>query len=346
MRNFSVCFMVFVLLFGLISCDRENTGNVSQINTTSDNVSRDIRISDDLPSHLITTSNSPDANLDEPMFSRFFCDSCNSSSGSYVAWLNDEYYYISFDDDNRLYKCDATGENKSCIDDFKNTQRPCMTVVNNTLFYLRVSKLEVPIELGEYSIFFNQELCSYSNGTVSVISSDNILSYAVDGNYIFYCSDNLNIYRMNLDGTNKVSVLEVDNPMNVQVDEKYLYLHANESLFVTDHNGQNCQIYNVLHDDLHINGNEIYYIDGHNSVLRKTDDFAETSKELTRESIKKFCFFDGKIVYERFYSEEIVIYESDTDKSTVLKGKNPLVVNGHLLCVSENRIIDICDSFS
>ena len=271
-----------------------------------------------------------------------FIDSCNSFAGGYVAYLNGQYYYADISDNNKLYMYDSQSNNSVCIDELPNDAMPNLKTNGNDVFYLRSTVLDTPIDIGELEINFQKTLCVYKDENSVALSQDNIISYDVCGEYIFYVAVDMNVYRMRLDGSDKTSIFELNYPMHITVSGEVLYLNMGETLITMNYQGQNSKVYNLPHLQFAANGQSIYYTHSDSLNLIVTDDFGLNESTLIEEEINSFTVYKNKIVYQLFGEEKIYAADLDGSNRTLLcEGEQPLIVNGHLLCIANGEIVSI-----
>ena len=288
------------------------------------------------------SNNVTDVGVKQQSFTNEFVLNCNLNSGGYVALDNDFYYYSNFADENKIYRCDKNGENSVCIDDHNNASYPKMSVKNGYVYYLRSTLLEKPEQISDFEIINYNQLFRYKDGKIEELSAENVISYTVSDEFIFYTTADLKLYRINIDGTDKKQIFITSFPMNIQTDNSLLYLSANETVITIDFNGENESVYQLINHNFVVNSSEYYYIDLNDLSLNKiTDLVTQDSKCIVDKEILSFTIHKDRIIYSDLNTGEIVSCNFDGSDSKVLmkNASNPISLGENLICVSKDKIV-------
>lgn len=295
------------------------------------------------------TANKPMTQSDSAVTNDFI-SSCNINSGGYINFLNDKYYYRNIADKGSLYVSDADEKNSVCIDSCTGETILRICVDETAVYYMKRTLLDTPLDIAGHSIPFDAELRRFCDGKVTVLSEENVFSYALSKDYIFYSTADLKVYRMRHDGTDKTAILDLHTPMTLTVSGDRLYAYTEESIISMDFDGKNLftsrlYIYTGAFDK-----SSLYYIDLNSCSLCKTelseiDTHAaiDNIQSITSEEIMSFTVYNGRLVYERMFTDEIVIADMDgKNPQVVCKGECPIVLNGYLFYL-DNGVIKVTD---
>lgn len=282
-----------------------------------------------------------------------FIASCNQNSGGYINYLNGKYYYRNTEAD-KLFMCDADGKNAVCIDNCSGATVSSITVDETAVYYMKRTKLDTPLVFNNssvtYSVMYEGQLRRFCDGKVTVLTEENVLSYALSEDYIFYSTADLKVYRMKHDGTQKTAIVELSNPMTMLVSGNKLYAYRDEEVVSMDFDGKNVftsrlYIYAGAFDE-----SNLYYINLNNFELCKTqlsdeDTYAgiDNAQSVTDEKIRSYTVYNGQLAYEKMLTDEIVIADMDgKNPKVVCSGKSPIALNGHLFYL-DNGVIKVAD---
>ncbi len=311
------------------------------------------------PSHNVTTPSdnvtTPPDNVQDAIITDEFIATCNQNSGGYINYLSGKYYYRNTTDKGSLYMSDADGKNTVCIDNCPDAVLLSITVDETAVYYLKRTKLDSPLVFNNssvtYSVEFEGQLRRFCDGNMMVLSEENVLSYALSKDYIFYSTADLKVYRMKHDGTEKTAIVELSNPMTMLVSGNKLYAYRDEEVISTDFDGKNMFTHRLYLYTGAFAESDLYYINLNNIELCKTQ-LSETdisagiynTKAVSDEKIRSFTVYNGRLVYERLYTKDIVIADMDGKNPKVIcKGTNPISLNGHLFYLDDNGAIKVAD---
>ncbi len=283
-----------------------------------------------------------------------FIASCNMNAGGYVNFLNGKYYYLDTENRNRLFMSDADGKNAICIDSCTDETLSHIAAGETAVYYLKRTKLDTPLEFNNtsvsYSIVFEGQLHRFCDGNVTVLSEENVVDYALSKEYVFYTTADLKVYRMKHDGTEKTAILDLQIPMNVTVSGDKLYAYADETIISTDFDGKNSFTSRLYMYAGAFNESALYFVDLNGYSLWKTelsdkDTYAaiDNMQRVTDEKIRSYTVYNGRLVYEKMHTDEIVIADMDgKNPKVVCSGKSPIALNGHLFYL-DNGVICVAD---
>lgn len=276
-----------------------------------------------------------------------FIAACNMNAGGYVNFANGKYYYTDAAHDNNLYMCDADGKNALCIDTCADEIISCITVDDRAAYYLKRRRLDTPLEYNNssvtYTVLFEGQLCRYGDGQVTVLSEENVLSYALSNDYLFYTTADLQVYRIRHDGTEKTAIYELRNPMSLCVSENKLYAHRDEEVISMDFDGKNPISSRVYLYAPAVNISTMYYININDFSLCKTDLYGAQVHTVIDEEIKAFNVYNGQFVYQPLSSDKIMLADINGENPKVVcTGKSPIVLNGYLFYL-DNGVIRVAD---
>ena len=310
------------------------------------------------PSHNMTTpsvnattpsdnATTPPDNVQDAIITDAFIASCNMNSGGYVNFLNGNYYYLDTENRNSLYMCDDDGKNAVCIDNCTDATLSHITVSETAVYYLRRTKLDTPLEFHNYSVsysvVFEGQLRRYCDGKVTVLSEENVVDYALSKDYIFYTVADRKVYRMKHDGTEKTAIIDSTYP-NICASENKLYTHMGEGVCSTDFDGKNRLIVRAYHFELAASESAVYFISADDCSLNKMSLNGETIHKVISDPIRSFTVYNGRLVYERMQTNDIVIADMDGKNPKVLgPGADPIALNGYLFYLDENDAIKVAD---
>lgn len=303
------------------------------------------------PSHNVTTpsdnATTSTDNVQDAIITDAFIASCNMNSGGYVNFLNGNYYYLDTENRNSLYMCDADGKNAVCIDNCTDATLSHITVSETAVYYLKRTKLDTPLEFTDfsvaYSVVFEGQLRRFCDGKVTVLSEENVVDYALGKEYIFYSTADRKVYRMKHDGTEKTAIIDSTYP-NICASENKLYTHMGEGVCSTDFDGKNRLIVRAYHFELAASESAVYFISADDCSLNKMSLDGETIRKVISDSIRSFTVYNGRLVYERMYTNDIVIADMDGSNSKVVcPGASPIALNGHLFYLDANDAIKVAD---
>ncbi len=280
-----------------------------------------------------------------------FTASCNMNSGGYVNYLNGKYYYADAEHNYSLYMSNSNGKNAVCIDSCTDETISCITTDETAVYYIKSKRLDKPLKIGDYTVLFEKQICRFRNGKVTVLSEENVMSYALSKDYIFYATADLKVYRMKHDGTEKTAIYELLYPMTISVSGNKLYLHRDEEIITADFDGKNpftSRLY--LYNKPAFNESTLYFIDLNGYILCKTelsdkDTYAaiDNIQPVIDENVRSYTVYNGRLVYEKMQTNEIVIADMNGDNPQVVcTGTYPIALNGHLFYL-DNGVIKVAD---
>lgn len=309
------------------------------------------------PSHNVTTPSdnvtTPPDNVQDTIITNAFIAACNKNSGGYINYLNGKYYYRNAEGD-KLFMCAADEKNAVCIDSCTDATLSHITVSETAVYYLKRTELDTPIEFTNasvtYSVMFEGQLRMFCDGKMTILSEENVLGYALSNDYIFYSTADLKVFRIKHDGTEKTAILELSNPMNISISENKLYVYRDEEIISTDFDGNNLSASRLYIYSGALDKSNLYYIDLNSYNLCKTqlsdkDAYAaiDNIQPIINENVRSFTVYNGRLVYERMYTDEIVIADIDGKNPQVIcKGSSPIALNGHLFYL-DNGVIKVAD---
>lgn len=302
------------------------------------------------PSHNVTTpsvnATTPPDNVQDAIVTDAFIASCNMNSGGYVNFLNGKYYYLDTENRSSLYMCDADEKNAVCIDNCTDATLSHITASETAVYYLKRTKLDTPLEFTDfsvaYSVVFEGQLRRFCDGKVTVLSEENVVDYALSKEYIFYTTADRKVYRMKHDGTEKTAIIDSTYP-NICASENKLYTHMGEGVCSTDFDGKNRLIVRAYHFELAASESVVYFISADDCSLNKMSLDGETIRKVISDPIRSFTVYNGRLVYERMYTNDIVIADMDgSNPKVVCPGASPIALNGHLFYL-DNGIIRVAD---
>lgn len=268
-----------------------------------------------------------------------FVASCNLNAGGYVNFLNGKYYYVDAENNDSLFMSDSDGKNAVCIDACTDSKISSITVDETAVYYLKSTKLDAPLEIGDYSILYEKQIRRFCDGNVTVLSEGNVLSYALSKDYIFYTAADLKVYRMRHDGTEKTAILELSNPMSLFVSENKLYAHGDEAVISTDFDGKNPLTRRVYLFAPAVNETTMYFINTNGCSLCKTDLNGDNLQPVINEAVRSFTVYNGRLVYEKMDTGEIVIADMNGENPKVVcTGTSPIALNGYLFYLDNGNI--------
>lgn len=320
-----ICLCLLVVMAVLLSACNSQTGKNSSRNFESSSM-----ISPSVSSQNVSTTPT----------SSSFINSCNNFAGGYLHYVNGKYFYSNLVDGNKLYMCDAGGENQVCVDTTQNEVLPHIKSIGNNLYYLVGQRLEQPQVVKEYEVPFNMQLYCLVEGKKTLLSAENVISYDVCDEYIFYSAADLKVYRMKPDGSDKKAIFDINHPMELQVSGGKIFLHSEETVIELDYNGKEKSAINIPNYHFVINGDKVYYIDLNSfKLMYKNNDSAQA---VIADEVISFNIYNDKIVYQLLNEEKIYISDLDgQNKKYLCDGKNPLVANGFLVCIKGNKITKV-----
>ena len=296
-----------------------------------------------------TTMSGPDSAVPDA-----FTASCNMNSGGYVNYLNGKYYYTDAEHNDSLFMSDSDGKNAVCIDNCTDATLTHITVSETAVYYLKRTKLDTPLEFTDasvaYSVVFEGQLRRFCDGKVTVLSEENVVSYALSKDYIFYSTADLKVYRMRHDGTEKTAILELLLPATLSVSGNKLYAYMDETIITTDFDGKNSFTSRLYIYAAAFNESTLYFINTNGYSLCKTelsdkDTHAaiDNTQIIIDEPILKFTVYNGRLVYEKMDTNEIVIADMDgSNPKVVCTGESPIALNGYLFYL-DNGVIRAAD---
>lgn len=275
-----------------------------------------------------------------------FIASCNLNSGGYVNYLNGKYYYLDTETRNSLFMSDSDGKNAVCIDNCTDATLSHITVSETAVYYLKRTKLDTPLEFTDtsvaYSIVFEGQLRMFCDGKVTVLSEENVVDYALSREYIFCTTADRKVYRMKHDGTEKTAITDSTYP-NICASENKLYTHMGEGVCSTDFDGENRLIVRAYHFELAASESAVYFISADDCSLNKMSLDGETIHKVISDPIRSFTVYNGRLVYEKMYTDEIVIADMDgSNPKVVCPGASPIALNGYLFYL-DNGVIRVAD---
>lgn len=323
--------MFFVVLLSLTSCwsnqsatpdDKENHNTTPSDRGTTPSVPVDSAISD------------------------VFIASCNKNSGGYINFLNGKYYYVNAEQNDCLYMSDADGKNAVCIDNCPGAILSSITVDETAVYYLKHTKLDTPLEFHDtsvsYSVVFEGQLRRFCDGNVTVLSEENVVDYTLSKEYIFYTTADRKVYRMKHDGTEKSAIIDSTYP-NICTSENKLYTHKGEGVFSADFDGKNGLTVRAYHLALAASESAVYFISADDGSLNKMSLNGESILKVISDPIRSFTVYNGRLVYERMNTGELVIADIDgTNPKVIGIGKSPIALNSYLFYL-DNGTIRVAD---
>lgn len=272
-----------------------------------------------------------------------FIAACNMNEGGYVNFSNGKYYYADAAHDNDLYMSDADGKNAVCIDSDADAKMSRISVTERAVYYIKITNLETAIQIGEYSIPFQKQLRRYCDGEITVLSEENVISYVLSEDYIFYSATDLKIYRMRHDGSEKTVIYESPYLLNLSVSANKLYAHLGERLFTMDFDGKNSYMNRVYLFVPAFDGPTMYFVETNGYHLCKTDFSGNEPQAVIHEEIRGFTVYKGQWVYEQFSKDEIVMADANGENPKVVcAGECPIVLNGYLFYLDDG-VIKVAD---
>ncbi|MBQ7331152.1 MAG: DUF5050 domain-containing protein [Oscillospiraceae bacterium] len=288
-----------------------------------------------------TTMSGPDSAVPDA-----FTAACNMNSGGYVNYLNGKYYYTDAEHNDGLYMSDSDGKNAVCIDNCTDATLTHITVSETAVYYLKRTKLDTPLEFTDasvaYSVVFEGQICKFCDGKVTVLSEENVVSYALSKDYIFYSTADRKVYRMKHDGTEKTAIIDSTYP-NICASENKLYTHMGEGVCSTDFDGKNRLIVRAYHFELAASESAVYFISAGDCSLNKMSLDGETIRKVISAPIRSFTVYNGRLVYEKMDTNEIVIADMDgSNPKVVCTGESPIALNGYLFYL-DNGVIRAAD---
>lgn len=228
-----------------------------------------------------------------------FIRACNLNSGGYVEYQNGIFYFTNYQRENRLYAYNTKTNEAYCVDDTSNDSTSMITAVDDGILFVRAKKLDMVVNSSLYEIKYKSELCKYDGKTISVLTAENVLSYSISEDYIFYSTADLKIYRMRQDGTEKTSIVDtLDYAMNVQVSDGKLYIYNHEKIGVADFNGKVEKWRDLRNLKLAVNNGAIYYIDTDVTLkakeLKRLPSFDGEEELIADGVVNNFCIYKGE----------------------------------------------------
>lgn len=350
MKKWLCLLLAVVLIVSLTACRREQqdgtTASSTNTETTGGSVEKPVPPTENsVPSteaSVPPTDNTEDVQI---TVSDAFIATCNKNSGGYINYLNGKYYYRNTEGD-KLFMCDADGKNAICIDSCTDATLSHITVSETAVYYLKRTKLDTPLEFHNtsvsYSIVFEGQLRRFCDGKVTVLSEENVVDYALSKEYIFYTTADRKVYRMKHDGTEKTAIIDSTYP-NICASENKLYTHMGEGVCSTDFDGKNRLIVRAYHFELAASESAVYFISADDCSLNKMSLNGETIHKVISDSIRSFTVYNGRLVYERMQTNDIVIADMNGKNPKVIcTGESPIALNGHLFYL-DNGVIRVAD---
>jgi len=332
MKKFFCCIFVAVLILGAFAgCKKQDTPPTESTGANQTATRQDDQTHNTAPSDTVS---------DE------FVASCNMNSGGYVNFLNGNYYYLDTENRSSLYMCDANGKNAVCIDNCTDATLSHITTSETAVYYLKKTKLDTPLEIHHfavsYSIPFEGQLRRFCDGKVTVLSEENVVDYALSKDYIFYTTADMKVYRMKHDGTEKTAIIDSTYP-NICASENKLYTHMGEGVFSADFDGKNGLTVRAYHLALVVSESAVYFISADDGSLNKMSLNGETIHKVISDPVRAFTVYNGRLVYERMQTNDIVIADMDgSNPQVVCLGASPIALNGHLFYL-DNGVIKVAD---
>ena len=365
MKKWLCLLLVGVLIFSLTACRREQQDGTTALSTNTETTggstenfvpSTEASVPPTENSAPFTEASVPPTDNTEDVqitVSDAFIATCNKNSGGYINYLNGKYYYRNTEGD-KLFMCDADGKNAVCIDSSTDATLSHITAGETAVYYLKRIKLDTPLEFNNssvlYSVPFEGQLRRFCDGEVTVLSKENVVSYALSKEYIFYTTADLKVYRIKHDGTEKKAILDLQIPMNVTVSGEKLCVYADETIISTDFDGKNSFTSRLYMYAGAFNESVLYFVDLNGYSLWKTelsdkDTYAaiDNMQRVTDEKIRSYTVYNSRLVYEKMHTDEIVIADMDgSNPKVVCTGKSPIALNGHLFYL-DNGVIRVAD---
>ena len=351
MKKWLCLLLAVVLIVSLTACRRnqEDGTTASSTNTETTGGSKENSVpptENSVPSteaSVLPTDNTEDIQI---TVSDSFIASCNMNAGGYVNFLNGKYYYLDTENRNRLFMSDADGKNAICIDSCMDATLSHITAGETAVYYLKRTELDTPLEFHNtsvsYSVVFEGQLRRFCDGKVTVLSEENVVDYALSKEYIFYTAADRKVYRMKHDGTEKTAIIDSTYP-NICASENKLYTHMGEGVCSTDFDGKNRLIVRAYHFELAASESAVYFISADDCSLNKMSLNGETIDKVISDPIRSFTVYNGRLVYEKMHTDEIVIADMDgKNPKVVCSGKSPIALNGHLFYL-DNGVIRVAD---
>ena len=344
MKKWLCLLFASVLLLSLAACRQNQQDGTASPSTDTETTGSVPKPSAPPTENIVPpTENTEDVQI---VVSDAFVASCNLNSGGYINFQNGNYYYLDTENRNSLYMCDADGKNAVCIDNCSDAILSSITVDETAVYYLKKTTLDTPLEIHHfsvsYSIPFEGQLRRFYDGKVTVLSEENVVDYALSKEYIFYTTADMKVYRMKHDGTEKTVIIESTYP-NICASENKLYTHMGEGVCSTDFDGKNRLIVRAYHFELAASESAVYFISADDCSLNKMSLDGETIRKVISDPIRSFTVYNGRLVYERMYTNDIVIADMDgKNLQVVCKGQSPIVLNGHLFYL-DNGAIKVAD---
>ena len=317
---------------------------------------------------------------DEPLVvSDAFIATCNQNSGGYINYLNGKYYYKNTEGD-KLFMCDADGKNAVCIDSCTSGETiSAITASETAIYYSKCTRLDpillIPTGDTAHTVLIVRQLFQFCDGKITVLSEKNVLDYALTKDYIFYTVINsvflattgtttdittnttidadadIKIYRMKHDGTEKTAIFDLGLPMNLAVSEDMVCAQTTERVVSMDFDGKNSSNNHLYAYSPAVNQSTMYYVDTNGSYhLCKTKSSDESTASwldnqqvVIADKVRAYTVYNGRLVYERMGTEEIVIADmGGSNHKVICKGTNPISLNGHLFYL-DNGVIKVAE---
>lgn len=345
MKKWRYLFLAVVLALLLAACDDHQQDGTTATSTNTEPTAGTTEPSVPPTENIVPpTENTEDVQI---TVSDSFIASCNQNSGGYVNFLNGKYYYLNTTDKDSLYMSDADGKNAVCIDNCPGATLSAITVDETAVYFLKKTKLDTPLEIHHfavsYSIPFEGQLRRYCDGKVAVLTEENVIDYALSKDYIFYTTADMKVYRMKHDGTEKTAIIESTYP-NICASENKLYTHMGEGVFSSDFDGKNSLVVRAYHFALVASESAVYFISADDGHLNKMSLNGETIQKVTIDPVRSFTVYNGRLVYERMHTNDIVIADMDgSNPKVVCPGASPIALNGHLFYL-DNGVIKVADT--
>lgn len=260
-----------------------------------------------------------------------FIRACNLNAGGYMGNYNGTLFFTNYQSENRLYAYDTKTNNTYCVDDTPNDSTSMITVIDNGILFVRAKKLDMTVNSRLYQIKHKSELCKYDGKTISVLTAENVLSYTISDEYIFYSTADLKIYRMKLDGTEKTVINNsIEYAVDVQFSDGKLYIYNREKIGVADFNGKVEKWRDLYNLKLAVNNGAIYYINTDVTLqakeLKRLPSLDGKEETIADRVVENFCIYKG----EEFICEgELTSFSINSHGETKIIGPGdaPLVLD-------------------
>ena len=259
----------------------------------------------------------------------------NIINGGYLKESGNIYYYANSDDQNKLYQMNKNSEKKTKLSDQVNSSVNIKIQMDKDhLFYLQNTLVNNNLKctLYCYDLIKNLEI---------KLSNQNICSYVIHNNLIYFTTlDTLELFQMNLDGTNEQQLEQFDNIAFIQTHDNKLYVDFNEALCEIKLDGSSMTSkYINIHSNLTTYQSNAYFVGGQKNLCRVSLDMKQQESEIVTVSdfpIESFNIYKDSIYIS---TTEQKIYRTDLvggSMEYVANGMNPILVENILFFIDLN----------